>query len=200
LWNAKAFERISENESSWNEKMAIKPTHSEECFGLFLKRGEIKSGRIIAFMKGDIVISPKGSNMSIPPTHYDIQPTDPCTYTATQADGQAVVHEFDCYIRGTGLREPFNGQLCNHTCLLENQNCSYIHLDPVEVSLTADGATHTLKLPLIGIVTINDIKESSECLVNYGEFMLSDKEKEGYIPCKCASCVKDSVKGRFIMI
>ena len=200
LWNAKASEMMPGNESTWNESMEVKPTHSEECFGLFVKKGNIKNGKLIALMKGEIIISPKGGKKCLPPTHYDIQPIENCTYTISDADGNTTVHEFDCYVRGTGIQEPFNGQLCNHTCLEEHQTCRFINMEPVEISLTEGGVIHTLSLPLVGIESIKDITEGSECLVNYGEFMLSDKEAEGFVPCQCASCVSDPGKGKFIMI
>ena len=200
LWNAKASEMMPGSETTWNERMEIKPTHSEECFGLFVKKGNIENGKLLAFMKGEIIISPKGSNKGLSPTHYDIQPTEKCTYIVSNADENSTVHEFDCYVRGTGIQEPFNGQLCNHTCSKEDQNCSFVPLESVEVDLTECGVTHTLRLPLMGVETIKDIQEGSECLVHYGEFMLSDKEAEGFIPCQCSSCASDPDNTNYVMI
>jgi hypothetical protein len=200
LWNAKASELMPGDEEAWNDSMEIKPTHSDKCFGLFVKKGSLENGKLIAFMKGEIIISPKDSKKGLPPTHYDIQPVENCTYTTSDADGKTTVHEFDSYVRGTGIQEPFNGQLCNHTCLPEHQTCRYINMEPVEVTLTESGVIHTLRLPFVGVESIKDLHEGSECLVNYGEFMLSDKEVDGFIPCQCASCVSDSGNGKFVMI
>jgi hypothetical protein len=205
IWNEEAFKRIKcdgteWNETEWNETMEIKPTHSSECFGLFVKHGGIESGSIIAFMKGDIVIMPKDCKKKPPSTHYDIQPGSHCTYTTTNADDGTVVHEFDCYVMGTGIQEPFNGQLCNHTCLTANQTCEFVSMEPVEVSMSEDGITHTLILPVVGVRTTQDIEEGTECLVNYGESMLADKQMDGFIPCKCASCLADAEHARFIML
>ena len=200
LWNAKASEMMPGDEATWNQSMEAKPTHSEECFGLFVKSGRVEKGKLIAFMKGEIVISPKGIKKRPPPTHYDIQPNESCTYTTSDADGNTTVHEFDCYVRGIGTQEPFNGQLCNHTCLEEHQNCIYVKTEPVVVSQIECGVTHTLRLPLVGVKTTIEIQEGSECLVNYGEFMLSNREAEGFIRCQCISCVTDAENGKFIMI
>ena len=199
LWNAKASELTPGDENTWNERMDTKPTHSEECYGLFVKQ-DTESRNLIAFMRGDMIVSPKECTRRPPSTNYDVQPIDHCTYTVTDAQGNTTVHELDCYIRGTGIREPFNGQLCNHTCLEVNQNCRFINMEPVEVSLTEGEVIHSLRLPLVGVETIKDIQAGSECLLNYGEFMLSNEEKEGFMPCLCASCVDDTANARFIMV
>ena len=193
-WNAKASEMIPNDETAWNESMETKPTHSEQCHGLFVKKGSVSKDKVIAFMKGELIISPKGCSVRPLPTGYDVQPVSGCTYTVF--DGvSTTVHELDCYVRGTGARESFNGQLCNHTCL--HQNCQFIDMDPVEVSMTEDGVVHTLTLPLVGVETIKDIHKGSECLVNYGMLMLSDEAAIGFIPCMCASCVGS---GKFILV
>lgn len=197
-WNLEASKRIPADESEWGEAMGMKETFSAECFGLFVKQGRVISGKTIAFMKGEIVILPSDSKIRPPPTNYDIQPLAQCTYTATQANGDTEVHVFDCYIKGTDIREPFNGQLCNHTCLDENQNCEFIEMESVEVSFSEDGVTHTLLLPLVGVRATKDIDEGSECLVDYGEFMLSDTQRDGFIPCMCASCAANA-NGTFVM-
>jgi len=199
LWNTKASEMMPGSETAWNESMEIKSTHSDECFGLFVKKGSVNNGKLIAFMKGEIIISPKGSNKGLPPTHYDIQPTENCIYTVSDANGDSTVHEFDCYVRGTGIQEPFNGQICNHTCRKEDQNCSYVPLESIEVNLTEGGITHTLRLPLMGVETIKDIQEGSECLTHYGKLMLSDKEAEGFIPCQCSLCASNPGNAKYIM-
>jgi hypothetical protein len=159
----------------------------------------VKSEELIGFMKGEVVLSPKGSNKGLPPTNYDIQPSGNCIFTESDTDGNTAVHEFDCYVRGTGIREPFNGQLCNHTCLEEHQNCRFVNVAPLDVSLVEGGVTHTLRLPLVGVQTIKDIHAGSECLVHYGELMLSDKESDGFIACQCLSCAKDRDNGKFVM-
>ena len=193
-WNAKASELIPDE--AWNESMETKPTHTEQCHGLFVKKGSISKDKVIAFMKGELIVSPKGCSRRPPSTGYDVQSVSGCTYTAF--DGvSTTVHELDCYVRGTGAREPFNGQLCNHTCLEQHQNCQYIDMDPVEISMTEGGVVHTLTLPLVGVQTIKDIHEGSECLVNYGKLMLSDEAAEGFLPCMCASCVGT---GKFILV
>lgn len=197
-WNAKASEIIPGDEIAWNGNMETKPTHSEQCHGLFVKKGSINQGKLIAFMKGELVISPKDCSKRPASTSYDIQPVSKCVYTAF--DGvKTTVHELDCYVRGTGTREPFNGQLCNHTCFEEHQNCRFLNLTPVEISMTTGEIVHTLSLPLIGVETIKEIHEGSECLVNYGKLMLSDEAAEGFIPCKCESCASGT-NGKFILV
>jgi hypothetical protein len=192
-WNLEAFKRISIDASTWSETMEIKKVTYADFFGLFVKQGNVVSGVTIALMKGDIIILPTDCRKAAPETQYDIQPITKCTYTKTNPSGETEVHEFDCYIRGTGERELFNGQLCNHTCLKENQNCEYVDMEPVDVSLTEDGTTHSLKLPLVGVRTTKDIKEDSECLVHYGMYMLSDKKQEGFmISCQCKSCAENA--------
>ena len=179
IWNSKAFVA-----GLWD--MEIKPTYSSDCFGLFVKQGIIPAGRVFAFMKGDIVIMPLDCQKRPPATHYDVQPISHCVYTDDTG-----VHEFGCYIMGTGVQEPFNGQLCNHTCV--NQNCELVNLEPVEVRLS-NGIT--LSLPLIGMRSLVDILEGEECLTNYGD-MLSDIPLDGFVPCLCAACAG---AGKFIMI
>ena len=197
LWNYKAAERIPGDETVWNETMEIKPTHSKQCFGLFAKSA-VPAKKIIALMKGEMILSLKGSKKTAPATCYDIQPMHHCTYTCTRPDGTTTVHELDCYIKGTGDHEAFNGQLCNHTCSKADQNCMYVGMEPVKVSLReTDRAIHTLCLPVIGIQTIKDVPKDYECLVDYGEHMFSDREMEGFIPCLCTACVQKP--GRFIM-
>ena len=195
LWNVETSKRIPTDESEWSETMEMKETFSAECFGLFVKQGRVVRGTTIAFMKGELVILPTDSRKRLPPTNYDIQPLTKCTYTATKANGDTEVHEFDCYIKGADIREPFNGQLCNHTCLDEHQNCEFVDMEPVEVSFSEDGVTHALVLPLVGVRATKDIDEGLECLVNYGEFMLSDKQLEGFIPCMCVSCAANAASG-----
>ena len=197
LWNAKASARMPGDEEAWNESMVINPTHSDDCFGLFVKKGSLENGKLNAFMQGEIIISPKDSKKALAPTHCDIQPIENCSYTTSDANGNITVHEFDSYVRGTGIQEPFNWQLCNHTCIHEHQTCRFINMEPVEVTLTESGVVHTLRLPLVGVESIKDLHEGSECLVHYGEFMLSEKEADGFVPCQCASCV--SGNGMFVM-
>ncbi len=64
--NDKAFEvqRVPED---WDQHMEFKPTHTPDYFGMFLKEGApvLEQGQPIAFMKGGIVIMPKGSNMGM---------------------------------------------------------------------------------------------------------------------------------------
>ncbi len=88
LWNAKASELIPEDEkSNWGNRMEFK---SNECgLGLFVKSGSVKDKELIAFMKGDLILSPKGSRKALPPTCYDIQPTGDCRFTISDADGKS---------------------------------------------------------------------------------------------------------------
>lgn len=173
-WNSKAFVP----ERPWD--MEIRATFSPDCFGLFVKHGVLPAGRVFAFMKGDIVIMPLDCQKRPPATHYDVQSVSHCVYTDDTG-----VHEFACYIMGTGVREPFNGQLCNHTCV--NPNCELVNL---VVALPA------LSLPLIGVRSLVDIPEGGECLTNYGG-MLSDVPLDGFVPCLCAAC---DGAGKFLMV
>lgn len=179
MWNSKAF--VADR---WD--MEIKATYSPDCFGLFVKHGMIPAGSVFAYMKGDIVIMPLDCQKRPPATHYDVQPISHCVY----AD-ETGAHELGCYIMGTGVQEPFNGQLCNHTCV--DQNCELVNLEPVEVRLS-DGIS--LSLPLIGMRSLVDILEGEECLTNYGD-MLSDTPLDGFVPCLCAACAGS---GKFIMV
>ena len=198
--NSKAFQAQDLLEN-WEQHMEFKPTYTPDCFGTFLKEGapELKQGQLFAFMEGDIVIMPKGSNMGMAQeTSYDLQLTKPCTYTVTNPGGAPVTQEFDCYVRGSGVREPYNGMLCNHTC--EDQNCQYIPLEPVEATkVLDDGTTHTLCLPYVGIQTIQTVQAGQELLVDYGGYMLSSTAQDGFIPCQCSTCARaGDGNGRFI--
>ena len=197
-WNEKAWQ-VEGLLEDWD--LAFKPTFAPDCYGTFLKEGanEIVRGTVTGFMKGDIVIMPKDSNKGMPnETSYDFKLAQTCFYTVTIPGGQPITREFDCYIHGSGVREPYNGQLCNHACA--GQNCQYIPLEPVEVTkVLDDGTRHTLCLPYIGVQTIQNIQEGQELLVDYGEYMLSDKTRAGFIPCKCSACARaGDGNGRFI--
>ena len=183
LWNAEASKIVKQID--WEPTMKIKQTDLGN--GLFVDHGSIPVNTVFAAMMGDIVISPVGSTASLPATNYDVQPDYGCVYNT--------VCEYACYIRGTSKTDAYNGQMCNHSCF--HPNAAFVDLGPVVVTKTRGQVTHSLSLPLIGVKALERIEEGSECLVNYGKHCISEHAREGFIPCRCSSCVAG--RGKFIM-
>ena len=175
-WNQTVFHTFGGDVEHWKTTMAVKQGECADT-GLFVQSGVVPKGTAIAIIKGYIVVTAKGSKAELPPTHFDMDVKTGCVISGK---------EFDCYIAGIGTREPFNASLCNHAC--ENQNCVCVEI------VTQVGA---LSLPWVALVATEDIRAGSECLVDYGPGMLSDVEREGYVPCKCAACAKG--RGKFIV-
>jgi hypothetical protein len=187
LWNAEASKIVKQID--WEPTMKIKQTDLGNA--LFVDHGSIPANTVFAALMGDIVISPVGSTASLPATNYDVQLDYGCVYKT----GTDTVCEYACYIRGTSKTDAYNGQMCNHSCL--DPNAAFVDLGPVVVTKTRGQVTHSLSLPLIGVKALERIEEGSECLVNYGDHCISEHAREGFIPCRCSSCVAG--RGRFIM-
>ncbi len=175
-WNAEAAKMVCN--INWDATMQIRATDSTG-FGLFVGHGSIAEGTVFAALMGDVALS------RLAPTNYDIQPSHGGVYTRG-ADSQS----FECYIRGTGQHEAFNGQLCNHTCA--GPNAAFVNLGPV----VAGDVAHSLSLPLVGVRALERIAEGSEVVVYYGDQSVSDVPREGFVACRCASCAG---AGKYVM-